>query len=319
MGGIWVHPVEFANQSIYTAFHLQAATRLLLHTPSTFTFTATDDDVDVSHRSLHIGLGVGTAVASLQQRGFTADVIELHPEIISVSQQRYFHDVNLFKSGRAHVFADDALRAVHALNSSAYDLIILDVFSGGAGASPLESQLFFRNLKKTLKAESENGGGGGVLAVNVVSQSAHGPGMRRVRCAMSAVFSTVRVFVDTLHDHENENNGMNNFVVVGSDSEKTVVLKAAAQREIEAIAAAADRGSGNRNEMEEEVLLMLGEHEVLFDGELGCDGTDESGSSNSSSRWRRWMMEYWREDEENFKIAVEHWKTMRLEFQGVFI
>jgi hypothetical protein len=57
MGGQWVAPEDVAQQSIYTAFHVQQVPRLLRPGGA---------------RSLHVGLGAGTAVAGMQRRGVVA-------------------------------------------------------------------------------------------------------------------------------------------------------------------------------------------------------------------------------------------------------
>jgi len=250
MGGIWILPEQEAGRPVYTTFHLQAAARLLL---------SDKEDVESSNnqkisgneqrntkniakqrrqrrRSLHIGLGAGTAVSLLQRRGFVTDVIEIYPEIIDAAQTHFNLNIrtndinNTSTSNEAEIgiaIAGDALKVVPSLKDRNYDLVILDVFSGGFPTSSdssffkaffypsnrrsgkesketeesvfkLSSAAFFEEIKRKIKNDSSDGDGSidnGVLAVNYVGMQ-DSPELAQLVCKLKRVFASVRCFKD---------------------------------------------------------------------------------------------------------------------------
>lgn len=141
LGGIYIEPEWSANQSIYDIFHIHEGIRL----------------ATAGNHSLHIGLGIGVASKTLVEFGETADIIELHPEIVHLAKTYFaWH-------GNGSVLESDAEDGILELLADEkpplYDHIIHDVFSGGAVPRRLLASPLLKNLHKILVR-------GGVLAVN---------------------------------------------------------------------------------------------------------------------------------------------------------
>ena len=322
MGGYWIAPEEFKGQSIYTAFYLQAAMRIFL--PPTFKSADAPGDnhnhknhQQQMRRSLHIGLGAGTAVTALQRHGFISDVIELHPEVIEAAQE-YF---NVHPKGQ--VIAQDALKAVPKILSSSaqiYDLVILDVFSGGSEGSQLTSQKFFNQLKGVLMPYD------GVLAVNFAGFQ--GILLDDLLWRMKMVFPAVRCFAEAINDDddiEERNNGskdeksahFRNFVVVGfmNESAGRIDVTAAAQDEIRRINIIHGDNTEEDKTIEAEVLNGMADNEMNIDWDaVGNRCSEEAKESKWEERFQRWD---WRQKEAS-RAAGMHWAIMREQFGNQF-
>jgi len=284
MGGMWIMPEQEAGRPVYTTFHLQAAARLLLNDDE----FREEENMNTQkikignkqgngknlekrqqqqqqhqRRSLHIGLGAGTAVSLLQRKGFITDVIEIFPEIIDAAQTHFnLNNIRATTATSNHssndeadigiALAGDASTVVPALNNSRdYDLVILDVFSGGfptssnpsifgialfhppkrrsgkeeeeeEAGSKLNSAAFFAKIKQKMKDGSRVGDdsstGNGVLAVNYVGMQ-DSPELAQLVCTLKRVFTSVRCFKDAEAgggedevDEENEGNEENSNV-----------------------------------------------------------------------------------------------------------
>lgn len=259
MGGIWTLPKQEAGRPVYTAFHLQAAARLLLSERNEEKENSIDQKNSgikeknaksieklqqrQGRRSLHIGLGAGTAVSVLQRRGFSTDVIEIYPEILDAAQTHFGLQIYMKNNGTTTGICNeagigigmvgDALKVVPALKNSTYDLVILDVFSGGfptstdssffnsffypskrrrrrseqeekESAGKLNSAAFFKEIRQKMKSGSSVGdssssssssAGNGVLAVNYVGMQ-DSPELAQLVCTLKRVFASVRCFKD---------------------------------------------------------------------------------------------------------------------------
>jgi hypothetical protein len=241
MGGIWILPEREAGRPVYTTFHLQAAARLLLnnningeekgekrdHREERNSGNVRGGKQDQQQRSLHIGLGAGTAVQVLQQRGFMTDVVELYQEIIDAAQSHFGLILgtidNSTTTSTSNVtggtaFVGDALKVVPSLKNNVYDVVILDVFSGGFStssgstsffplkirkkeeptiATELSSAAFFQVIKQKMKQDSrQNNDINGVLAVNYVGMQ-DSTELAQLVCTLKQVFTSVRYFRDT--------------------------------------------------------------------------------------------------------------------------
>jgi hypothetical protein len=256
MGGVWVLPKREAGRPVYTTFHLQAAARLLSKSYSTqennhqTSETVEIEQQDNQWRSLHIGLGAGTAVSVLQRRGFTTDVVELYQEVIDAAQTHFGLTIDSTKSTTR---AGDALKVVPSLENNLYDVVILDVFSGGFPTSPaslyfsearskkedqetargLSSAAFFEEIKLKMKESFRSDGSNGVLAVNYVGMK-DSPELSQLVCTLKKVFSSVRYFKDAEGDDDDADdqekevkeksrkesmNTLGNFVIMATDGD----------------------------------------------------------------------------------------------------
>lgn len=295
MGGCWESPEEAKGKSIYAAFYLQAAARIFLpgqELSKTHEMHEMGGSVAPS-RSLHVGLGAGTAVTALQRRGFIADVIEIHPEVIDAARN-YFNVQPLGK-----VIAQDAVLAVPRLKAHSYDLAILDVFSGGEEAPGLSSEEFLHSLKRVLAPE-------GVLVVNFAGfQGLH---FKSLLCRMQQIFPAVRCFAEVLSEENSGNKDIfRNYVVVGflNGSASGVDVRAVAQREVEMIL------SSDNDDMEAQVLSEMADNEI----NIGWASRERCAAGNKGKGWFR------REAErqlEAYHSAAAHWRIMRQQFGDDF-
>lgn len=124
LGGIWYDgpdsgPITDA-ESIYTAFHLQEAVRLVEPPPML-------PEDRVKRRALIIGLGIGTAVQGLEQHGVQTTVVEIDPVVYGFAR-RFFGLAE--PSGGVHL--QDARAYLRQHGQEKFDYIVHDVFTGGA-------------------------------------------------------------------------------------------------------------------------------------------------------------------------------------------
>jgi len=164
LGGVWIS--ERANSmdaglatydaagnqlgdSIYTAFVLQEAVRLI-------NSTSREDDWTGSE-ALIIGLGTGIATTALKNHGFETTIVEIDPAVYDAART-YF---GLPEPGEGRVFLQDArgftLQRKRKLESGEnlpkFDVVIHDVFSGGGVPDHLFTSEFWNELKGVMKED----------------------------------------------------------------------------------------------------------------------------------------------------------------------
>ena len=230
MGGEWTAPVSVAGLPIFSAFHLQAAAGALF---SSATRNSRDegmkktDDPDIAdplgppnardrptRRSLHIGLGIGGSVTSLQKLGFASDCIELHPQMVHVAREFFHLNGTVCQIGDANSLVTN--RHAAALPLDAYDVIIVDIFSGDANAvSRSGNRDFFAAISRASMANSAHSQ---VLVVNYFGLQ--GVQLNDLHDSMSQSFSTVNVYREEAWngDHANDaDHAISNFILVASN------------------------------------------------------------------------------------------------------
>jgi hypothetical protein len=142
LGGVWLDPGlnDMAEmESIYTAFHLQEAVRLVQGAPT-----------DVKASAFFIGLGIGTAVAGLQSHGIRSTIVEIDPMVVAFAETH-------FGLKPESVDVIDA-RLYLSQSNATFDYIVHDIFTGGTMPLQLLTQETWNDVKLHLAAN-------GLLAV----------------------------------------------------------------------------------------------------------------------------------------------------------
>ncbi|KAF2014645.1 hypothetical protein BU24DRAFT_423551 [Aaosphaeria arxii CBS 175.79] len=189
LGGEWlVTPFAASKgqrqrESIFSVFVLLEAVRLVKNPrPSV------DPPIPDSQKSaLVIGLGIGTAPNALISHNINTTIVELDP-VVHHYATKYF---SLSPNHTAVI--DDAVtyvRDTSLSNPGSYDMIIHDVFTGGAEPVWLFTQEFFQGLSDLLKDD------GGAVAINYAGDLALGS-TRLVLNTIHSVFPACRLFRDT--------------------------------------------------------------------------------------------------------------------------
>ncbi|KAK4961911.1 hypothetical protein LTR10_002404 [Elasticomyces elasticus] len=154
LGGEWLLTDEKRKkegwqvpESIYAIFHILEAVRLMEVSPA-----IRDRDA----HALVVGLGIGTAPKAIMAHGIDTTIVELDP-VVHEYATKYF---GLPKQHKAVL--QDAVTWVSgeaAGNTTKYEYIIHDVFTGGAEPLPLFTDSFLGGLRSLLKPN-------GVIAIN---------------------------------------------------------------------------------------------------------------------------------------------------------
>ncbi|KAG2154997.1 S-adenosyl-L-methionine-dependent methyltransferase [Suillus bovinus] len=174
------------GDSIYSAFVLQEAVRLVNSTPK--------GRKGEWSNALIIGLGTGISANAFAQHGIATTIVEIDPAVYDAARQ-YF---GLSDPGNNNVFLQDARgwvrrrRAmVEAEDPSAiqYDFVVHDCFSGGGVPEHLFSIEFWDDLKTILSPE-------GVVAVNFAGKIAS-DSSQAILVTLMRAFGQCRAF----HDH----------------------------------------------------------------------------------------------------------------------
>lgn len=105
-------------------------------------------------RTLQIGLGIGTLGNALRERGMRVDTIELDAKVVALAQE-YFG----FKPA-GDVWVGDARTVIRRLTGP-YDVVVHDLFTGGAVPEHMLTVEVFERLGALLRAD-------GLLIVNAV-------------------------------------------------------------------------------------------------------------------------------------------------------
>lgn len=164
-------------ESIYQVFTMLEGVRLL----------ETGDNRPESEKSaLVIGLGVGTAPKALIERGINTTVVELDPIV-------HEYAISYFGLPANHTAAiEDAVPFVErtsAKTPGAFDMIIHDVFTGGAEPASLFTLEFLEGLKALLSEK-------GAIAINYAGDLAL-PSTQLVLNTIYTAFPNCRLFRDS--------------------------------------------------------------------------------------------------------------------------
>ncbi|KAF5333504.1 hypothetical protein D9611_002580 [Ephemerocybe angulata] len=138
------------GDSIYSAFTLQEAARLVNSTPKGKT--------GKWETALVIGLGTGTSTTALIRHDVSTTIVEIDPAVYEAART-YF---GLPDPGQGNVFLEDARGWVgkrrEALSSGAklplYDIVVHDCFSGGGVPQDMFTKEFWNNLKPIIDPEA---------------------------------------------------------------------------------------------------------------------------------------------------------------------
>ncbi|KAH7930722.1 S-adenosyl-L-methionine-dependent methyltransferase [Leucogyrophana mollusca] len=176
------------GDSIYSAFVLQEAARLVNSTPQGKTGTW--------ENALVIGLGAGISATAFSQHGITPTIVEIDPAVHDAAR-RYFGLPDL---GQDKVFLEDARRWVGRKRASIesddsqeiakYDIVVHDCFSGGGVPEHLFTVEFWNDLKTIMSPE-------GVVAVNFAGKLAS-DASRAILTTLLKAFGQCRAFHDLL-------------------------------------------------------------------------------------------------------------------------
>ncbi len=167
MGGMWTAPADVSGMPIFSAFHLQAALGAVYAASASSassaasaasassSTTATASPVD-NKRSLHVGLGIGGSVTLLQGLGYTSDCVELHPQMVQVAREFFHLNGTACQIGDANqLLVPTTGRNGNALPLEAYDVIIVDIFSGDADAVVRNSKGLFDAIAQSSMIRKE--------------------------------------------------------------------------------------------------------------------------------------------------------------------
>lgn len=220
-------------------------------------------------------------------------MVELHEEIYSAASSFNFTATPL-----ESVEIGDGALALAAARPKPYDIVIVDVFSGGAVPSTLESPQFFEHVKRLVVSHHQPPG---VLALNWYGPTAS-EALRCLLCRLRRVFQGVRVFADV------EDAAVKNHVVFASDDSEFAALDVA-----DIVAAEKQRlleAGKILDAQEAEILNKLDkmEIEVIRPGLKACselehgDGRRCAGARAAAGK----------------EAAVAHWRAMRGQFGDAF-
>ena len=154
LGGEWTTPPPNGRrprikEPIFAIFAMLEAVRLLEPAAETPRL------LDTQKRALNIGLGVGTAPTAMIAHGINTTILELDPVVHEFALKYFALPTN-------HTIAiGDALQIVQQMTPSVnprYDIIIHDVFTGGAEPVDLFTLEFLSNVNALLKPD-------GVIAI----------------------------------------------------------------------------------------------------------------------------------------------------------
>jgi spermidine synthase len=228
--------------------------------------------VSGGERALVIGIGAGTLPVILERYyGMVADSVDVNAKIVDVAREFFAFETK----GKTTV--EDGRTFVHRCPDAAYDLVVLDTFSGDAVPYHLLTQEFFGELRRILKP-------GGVLAVNTVGlfrERTHvSPDVKALAATLAAHFPERRVFALLDNEERRKDPGLGN------------VLAFASTRPI-----APRPGAPWRPSIRETLTTML-EHEIPL-GELagGLRLTDDYNPidllyAETAREWRRRTIEW---------------------------
>ncbi|KAF8631168.1 hypothetical protein AX15_002507 [Amanita polypyramis BW_CC] len=200
LGGVWMYdnirvlddqmPVKdsygtFLGDSIYAAFTLQEAVRLVNSTGKT----------DRMREGLVIGLGAGISATAFNRHGISTTIVEIDPAVYDAARQ-YF---GLPDPGADRVFLEDARSWVSHRRSrtgsiALFDFVVHDCFSGGGVPEHIYTLEFWNDLKELMEPE-------GIVVVNYAG-SLRSESSRLVLRTLLKAFGQCRAFHDLMGPNE---------------------------------------------------------------------------------------------------------------------
>ncbi|KAG1783081.1 S-adenosyl-L-methionine-dependent methyltransferase [Suillus placidus] len=273
------------GDSIYSAFVLQEAVRLVNSTPQ-------GRKGECNH-ALIIGLGTGISANAFAQQGIATTIVEIDPAVYDAARQ-YF---GLSDPGNNNVFLQDARgwvksrrTMVEAEDPSAtkYDVVVHDCFSGGGVPEHLFSIEFWDDLRTILSPE-------GVVAVNFAGKLAS-DSSQAVLVTLLRAFGQCRAF----HDHvepisqEQFHSHFVNIVFFCSPSPTPLTFRPAIEEDY------------LHSYLRRHILSSLDKREINYaqigDSSIWSATTEEKFILTDAHN----MLNMWQEGD-----ALDHWKLMR--------
>ncbi len=312
MGGEWTAPASVAGLPIFSAFHLQAAAGALFSSAVRGSrgnvIEPTDDSGkenplgssgardQPNRRSLHVGLGIGGSVTLLQKLGFACDCIELHPQMVHVAKEFFHLNSTVCQIGDANALITN--RHPAGLPLDAYDVIIVDIFSGDANAvSRSGNKDFFAAISRASMANSASSQ---VLVVNYFGLQ--GVQLNNLHNSISQSFSTVNVYrEEAMGDDEaaDADHAISNFILVASNAPPTGTAPEHPARLL-----VSEPYSAVFAEYKDHIVEVL-EHRRVTDLKSTCDDV-----SSVVSLARHWLCH----GREQLLFSGAHWRAMRGQF-----
>jgi len=116
------------------------------------------------------------------ERGANVEAVEIHPGMIKLAEEWFDFD-----SGLVQVWLEDG-RGFLRRREKAYDVVLLDAFSGDSSPSHLLTREAFEDAKRALR-------GNGILVLNCIASTAPGADylLASVQRTMGSVFDQVRI------------------------------------------------------------------------------------------------------------------------------
>lgn len=142
--------------------------------------------------ALLIGQGAGHMVTTLKEFGIVTDTLEIDPAVAEAASEHF----GFIPTGRRII--GDARYEVRQLKGS-YDLIILDVFTGGSEPTHLLTVEAIAQLRDLLTDQ-------GILALNFVAfyDNGRNPALASVAKTLTQVFPHQRVFISDPNENFND-------------------------------------------------------------------------------------------------------------------
>ncbi|KAI0700725.1 S-adenosyl-L-methionine-dependent methyltransferase [Cytidiella melzeri] len=180
------------GDSIYTAFNLQEAARLVE--------TSVKSEQE---NALFIGLGTGIAAHAFIRHGISSTIVEIDPAVYQAATEFFGLTVPepekvFIRDGRSWVMERNRniTTAVVRSPDDLFDYVIHDCFSGGGVPGHLFTTRFWTELSKVVKPE-------GVVAVNVAGKLGS-KSMKSIVVTLQSAFSQCRAFHDSMGEHTEE-------------------------------------------------------------------------------------------------------------------
>ncbi|KAF8342617.1 S-adenosyl-L-methionine-dependent methyltransferase [Cantharellus anzutake] len=196
LGGMWLLPEREGDpptiffRSIYTAFYLQEAARLVNRPLESIRTTP--------HRVLTIGLGIGVAAKAFIEHGMQTTIVEIGPAVYRFARKHfelpkpnevYLEDARSWVRQQA-----SAMRSLRTSNpgqadAQLFDYVVHDCFSGGVVPHHLYTLEFWEDLKTLMRPS-------GVLRVNYGGHL-DSPAARGIIVTLLAAFGECKVYHDS--------------------------------------------------------------------------------------------------------------------------
>ncbi|KAF8342640.1 S-adenosyl-L-methionine-dependent methyltransferase [Cantharellus anzutake] len=196
LGGMWLLPEREGDpptklfRSIYTAFYLQEAVRLVNRPLESIRTTP--------NRVLTIGPGIGVAAKAFVEHGMQTTIVEIDPAVYRFARkhfelpkpnQVYLEDARSWVRQQA-----SAMRSLRTSNpgqadAQLFDYVVHDCFSGGGVLHHLYTLEFWEDLKTLMRPS-------GILGVNYGGHL-DSPAARGIIVTLLAAFGECKVYHDS--------------------------------------------------------------------------------------------------------------------------